>query len=32
MQAQGSPPAELVGDMDAAAEAMGDMEGGCPTQ
>lgn len=35
MQALGSPPADLVGDMSemaAATEALGDMDQGCPTQ
>ncbi|KXT18230.1 hypothetical protein AC579_2891 [Pseudocercospora musae] len=32
MQAAGSPPSDLVGDMSAAQEALGDLEGGCPTQ
>jgi len=32
MQAAGSPPPDLVGDMSAAQEALGDLEGGCPTQ
>lgn len=32
MQAAGSPPTDLVGDMSAAQEALGDLEGGCPTQ
>ncbi|KAF2210041.1 hypothetical protein CERZMDRAFT_99743 [Cercospora zeae-maydis SCOH1-5] len=32
MQAEGSPPTDLVGDMSAAQEALGDLEGGCPTQ
>jgi len=32
MQAAGSPPADLVGDMQAAQEAFGAPEEGCPTQ
>lgn len=32
MQAQGSPPPDLVGDMGAAQEALGDLDAGCPTQ
>lgn len=32
MQAAGSPPADLVGDMAAAQEAFGAPEEGCPTQ
>ena len=32
MQAAGSPPPDLVGDMSAAQEALGELEGGCPTQ
>lgn len=32
MQAAGSPPADLVGDMNAAQDALGDMEGGCAQQ
>ncbi|CAK4009483.1 Peroxisomal biogenesis factor 19 [Lecanosticta acicola] len=32
MQSQGSPPSDLVGDMSAAQEALGDLDGGCPTQ
>jgi len=32
MQAAGSPPPDLVGDMNAAQEALGELEGGCPTQ
>jgi peroxin-19 len=32
MQAAGSPPADLVGDMDAAQDALGDLDGGCATQ
>ncbi|KAI6817113.1 hypothetical protein KC340_g14800 [Hortaea werneckii] len=32
MQAQGSPPPDLVGDMSAAQEALGDLDQGCPQQ
>ncbi|KAF2692187.1 Pex19-domain-containing protein [Lentithecium fluviatile CBS 122367] len=32
MQAAGSPPPDLVGDMNAAQEAMQEMDQGCPTQ
>jgi len=32
MQAAGSPPPDLVGDMSAAQEALGAPEEGCPTQ
>ena len=32
MQAAGSPPPDLVGDMAAAQEAFGAPEEGCPTQ
>jgi len=32
MQAAGSPPPDLVGDMNAAQEALGDMDAGCPQQ
>lgn len=32
MQSAGSPPEDLVGDMAAAQEALGDLESGCPTQ
>ncbi|MCJ1350968.1 MAG: Peroxisome chaperone and import receptor [Icmadophila ericetorum] len=32
MQAEGSPPADLVGDMNAAQEALGDIDAGCPQQ
>jgi len=32
MQAAGSPPPDLVGDMDAAHQAFGDPEEGCPSQ
>ncbi len=32
MQAAGSPPADLVGDMNAAQETMGDIDSGCPQQ
>ncbi|KAF2840783.1 Pex19-domain-containing protein [Patellaria atrata CBS 101060] len=32
MQAAGSPPPDLVGDMNAAQEAMGDLDAGCPQQ
>ena len=32
MQAAGSPPADLVGDMSAAQEALGDLDSGCPQQ
>lgn len=32
MQAAGSPPADLVGDMSAAQEALGDLDQGCPMQ
>lgn len=32
MQAAGSPPPDLVGDMNAAQEAMQDLDQGCPTQ
>ncbi|WPG98272.1 peroxisomal biogenesis factor 19-like protein [Acrodontium crateriforme] len=32
MQAAGSPPPDLVGDMSAAQEALGDLDSGCPTQ
>jgi peroxin-19 len=32
MQAAGSPPPDLVGDMNAAQEALQDMDQGCPTQ
>lgn len=32
MQAAGSPPAELVGDMSATNEAMAELDAGCPTQ
>jgi peroxin-19 len=32
MQGEGSPPADLVGDMDVATEALGELDAGCPTQ
>lgn len=32
MQSAGSPPADLVGEMDATTEALADMEGGCAQQ
>ncbi|KAF2461483.1 Pex19 protein family-domain-containing protein [Lineolata rhizophorae] len=32
MQAAGSPPPDLVGDMNAAQEALGELDAGCPTQ
>lgn len=32
MQAAGSPPPDLVGDMNAAQEVLQDMDQGCPTQ
>jgi len=32
MQAAGSPPADLVGDMKDAQEALGDLDSGCPQQ
>ncbi|KAF2665311.1 Pex19-domain-containing protein [Microthyrium microscopicum] len=32
MQNEGSPPQELVGSMEAAQEAMGNLDAGCPTQ
>lgn len=32
MQAAGSPPPDLVGDMNAAQEALADIDQGCPTQ
>ncbi|KAI5359746.1 putative pex19 protein [Septoria linicola] len=32
MQAAGSPPTDLVGDMSAAQEALGGLDEGCPTQ
>ncbi|KAF2722452.1 Pex19-domain-containing protein [Polychaeton citri CBS 116435] len=32
MQAAGSPPPDLVGDMSAAQEVLGDLDAGCPTQ
>ncbi|EME38522.1 hypothetical protein DOTSEDRAFT_75895 [Dothistroma septosporum NZE10] len=32
MQAAGSPPSDLVGDMSAAQEALGGLDQGCPTQ
>ncbi|KAK5127628.1 hypothetical protein LTR85_006969 [Meristemomyces frigidus] len=32
MQAAGSPPPDLVGDMSAAQDALGDLDGGCPQQ
>lgn len=32
MQAAGSPPPDLVGDMNAAQEALSEMDQGCPTQ
>lgn len=32
MQSAGSPPEDLVGDMAAAQEALGDLDAGCPTQ
>ena len=32
MQAAGSPPADLVGDLNAAQEALGDLDSGCPQQ
>ena len=32
MQAAGSPPPDLVGDMNAAQEALGEIDAGCPTQ
>ncbi|KAK3673705.1 Peroxisome chaperone and import receptor [Recurvomyces mirabilis] len=32
MQAAGSPPPDLVGDMSSAQEALGDIDAGCPTQ
>ncbi|KAK5110148.1 hypothetical protein LTR62_006282 [Meristemomyces frigidus] len=32
MQAAGSPPPDLVGDMSSAQEALGEMDAGCPTQ
>ena len=32
MQAAGSPPLDLVGDMNAAQEALGDLDSSCPQQ
>ena len=32
MQAAGSPPADLVGDMNAAQEVLGDLDPACPQQ
>jgi peroxin-19 len=32
MQAAGSPPPDLVGDMKETQEALGDLDGGCPQQ
>ena len=32
MQAAGSPPLDLVGDMNSAQEALGDLDSGCPQQ
>jgi len=32
MQSEGSPPSDLVGDMNAAQEALGDLDSGCPSQ
>ena len=32
MQAAGSPPSDLVGDMNSAHEALGELDAGCPTQ
>ena len=32
MQAAGSPPPDLAGDMNAAQEALGDIDAGCPQQ
>ena len=32
MQAAGSPPPDLVGDMGAMQDAMSDLESGCPQQ
>ena len=32
MQAAGSPPPDLVGDMNAAQEALGEIDAGCPQQ
>jgi peroxin-19 len=32
MQAAGSPPSDLVGDMNSAQEALGELDAGCPTQ
>ena len=32
MQAAGSPPSDLVGDISAAQEALGDLDSGCPQQ
>jgi len=32
MQAAGSPPPDLVGDLGAAQEMFSDMDGGCPQQ
>ena len=32
MQAAGSPPADLVGDMNAAQDALGDIDSGCAQQ
>ncbi|KAF1988115.1 Pex19-domain-containing protein [Aulographum hederae CBS 113979] len=32
MQSAGSPPPDLVGDMNAAQEALGEIDAGCPTQ
>lgn len=32
MQAAGSPPSDLVGDMNAAQEALGELDAGCPQQ
>ena len=32
MQGAGSPPPDLVGDMSAAQEALGELDSGCPTQ
>jgi len=32
MQAAGSPPPDLVGDMNAAQEAFGEIDSGCPQQ
>jgi len=32
MQAAGSPPADLVGEMSAAQQALGSLDAGCPQQ